>query len=121
MFNSYQLTMYRTVPELTIVNNEIAIKDKRFENTAAIVKWCRNVEDDETRAQRSKAVRDLVLKQQKILKNFAAKFMQHIQHDPQFSTVARHESEWQDFIIITFNAQQRQKRLKNSIRIMKRY
>ena len=50
MFNSYQLTMYRTVPEMTIVNNEIAIKDKRFENTAVIVKWCRNVKDDETRA-----------------------------------------------------------------------
>ena len=50
MFYSYQLTMYRTIPELTVVNNEIAIKNKRFENTAAIVKRCRNVEDDETRA-----------------------------------------------------------------------
>ena len=49
------------------------------------------------------------------------RFLKHIQHDPQFSTVAKHEHEWQDFTTITFNAQQRQKRLEGSNRIMKRY
>ena len=56
-----------------------------------------------------------------MLEDFAAEFMQHIQHDSQFSIVIRHESEWQNFIIITLNAQQRQKRLEDSIRIMKKY
>ena len=104
MFNSYQLAMYRIALKLTVINNEIAIEGKRFEDTAAIVEWCRDVKDDDARAQRLKAVRDLVLKQQEILEDFAAEFMQHIQHDPQFSTVARHEPEWQDFTTIAFNA-----------------
>ena len=56
-----------------------------------------------------------------MLKNFVVEFMQHIQHDSQFSIVIRHESKWQNFIIIILNAQQRQKRLENNIRIMKKY
>ena len=110
MFNSYQLAIYRIIPKLTTINNKITIEGKRFEDTTAIVEWCRNVKDDEARAQRLKAVRDLVLKQHEILEDFAAEFMQHIQHDPQFSTVARHEPEWQNFTTIAFNAQQRQER-----------
>ena len=86
-----------------------------------IVEWCRNVKNDETRVERLKIVKDFVFKQQKMLKNFAAKFMQHIQHDLQFSTIVKHEFKWQNFIIIAFNAQQRQKKLTDNIRIMKRY
>ena len=41
----------------------------------------------------------------KMLKDFVAKFMQHIQHNLQFSIVIWHESKWQNFIIITLNAQ----------------
>ena len=102
--------MYCIASKLKVINNEIAIEGKQFEDTAAIVEWCRDVKDDEAWAQRLKAVRDLVLKQQEILEDFAAEFMQHIQYDPQFSTVARHEPEWQDFTTIASNAQQRQER-----------
>ena len=56
-----------------------------------------------------------------MLKNFAAKFMQYIQHDSQFSTIVKHEFEWQNFIIIMFNVQQKQKILTDNIRIIKRY
>ena len=47
--------------------------------------------------------------------------MQHIQHDLQFLTIVRHEFEWQDFIIITFNVQKKQERLADNIRIIKQY
>ena len=56
-----------------------------------------------------------------MLKNFAAEFMQHIWYDLQFLTIIRHKFKWQNFIIIIFNVQQRQKRLADNIRIMKRY
>ena len=52
MSASYQLAKYRTAPELTVVNNGIAIGDRRFESTAAIVEWCRDVKDNESRAER---------------------------------------------------------------------
>ena len=90
----HQLIKYRTASKLTIINNEIAIKNRQFENTVIIVEWCKNVKDDETQIEKLKVVKDLVLKQQKMLKNFAAEFMQYIQHDSQFSTIVRHELEW---------------------------
>ena len=121
MFFFHQLIKYCIASKLIIINNEITIKNKQFKNTIIIIEWCRNVKNDETQAEKLKVVKDFIFKQQKMLKNFAAEFMQHIQHDSQFSTIVRHEFEWQDFIIITFNAQQRQKRLTDSIRIMKRY
>ena len=121
MFFFHQLIKYRIASKLMIINNKITIKNRQFENTVIIVKWCRDVKNDETRIEKLKVVKDFVLKQQKMLKNFAAKFMQHIQHDLQFSTIIKHEFEWQNFIIITFNAQQRQKKLTDSICIMKQY
>ena len=121
MSTHYHLALSRTAPELTVVNNEVALGGKKFKDTAAIVEWCREATDDAARSLRLKAVRDLVLRQQEILEDFAAEFMQHIQHDPQFSTVVRHEPEWQDFTTIALNAQQRQERLEGSIRTMKRY
>ena len=101
----YQLIKYRIISKLIIINNEIAIKNKQFKNTVVIVKWCRNVKNDEMRIERLKVVKDIVFKQQKMLKNFATEFMQHIQHDLQFLTIVRHKLEWQNFIIIAFNIQ----------------
>ena len=121
MFIHYHLTLSRIAFELIVINNEVALKDKKFKNIVVIVKWCRKITNDATRFLKLKVMKNLILKQQKILKDFVAEFMQHIQHNSQFSIVIWHELKWQNFIIITLNAQQRQKRFKSSIRIMKRY
>ena len=74
----HQLIKYRIVLKLTIINNEIAIENRQLKNIIVIVEWCKDVKDDETQAERLKVVKDFVFKQQKMLKNFAAEFMQHI-------------------------------------------
>ena len=61
------------------MNNEIALGGRKFKDTAAIVEWCREVKDDEARSLRLKAVRDLVLRQQEMLEDFAAEFMPDFQ------------------------------------------
>ena len=121
MFIHYHLILSRIALELIVINNEVALKGKKFKNIVVIVKWCRKATDDATRFLKLKVVRNLILRQQEILKDFVVEFMQHIQHDSQFSIVIRHEPEWQNFIIIALNAQQRQKRLEDNIHIMKRY
>ena len=38
MFIYYHLTLSRTVFELIVINNEVALKDKKFKNIVIIVK-----------------------------------------------------------------------------------
>ena len=60
---SHQLIKYRIASKLTIVNNEIAIENRQFENIVIIVEWCKDVKDDKTQIERLKVVRDFVFKQ----------------------------------------------------------
>ena len=62
MFIYYHLTLSRTAFKLIIINNEVALKDKKFKNIVVIIKWCQKTTNDAIRFLKLKIMKDLILK-----------------------------------------------------------
>ena len=91
-----------------------------FSIFAAVLAWCRTVSDNEVIYQKFKTIRDLMLQQHNRLKNFAVEFVRDVKICAQYSSAAHQNRAWQDLNALTINAEKRQKRIKRSIRFMKR-
>ena len=61
-----------------------------------------------------------MLQQHNRLKNFAIEFVRDAKTCAQYSSTAHQDKAWQDLNVLTINAKKRQKRIKKSIRFMKR-
>ena len=61
-----------------------------------------------------------MLQQHNRLKNFAVEFMRNVKICAQYSSAVHQNKAWQDLNVLTINAKKRQKRVKKSIRSMKR-
>ena len=61
-----------------------------------------------------------MLQQHNRLKNFAAEFVQNVKICAQYSSAAHQNKTWQDLNVLIINVEKRQKRVKESIRSMKR-
>ena len=91
-----------------------------FSISAAVLAWCRAVSNNKVIYQKLKTIRDLMLQQHNCLKNFAVEFMQKVKIYAQYSSTAHQNRVWQDLNALIINAEKRQKRVKKSIRFMKR-
>ena len=61
-----------------------------------------------------------MLQQYNCLKNFAVEFVQNVKICAQYSSAAHQNRTWQDLNVLIINAKKRQKRVKKSIKFMKR-
>ena len=61
-----------------------------------------------------------MLQQHNRLKNFAVEFVQNVKTCAQYSSAAHQNRAWQDLNALTINAEKRQKRIKESIKFIKR-
>ena len=61
-----------------------------------------------------------MLQQHNRLKNFAVEFVRDVKICAQYSSAAHQNKAWQDLNVLIINAEKRQKRVKESIRSMKR-
>ena len=61
-----------------------------------------------------------MLQQHNRLKDFAIEFVRDVKTCAQYSSTAHQNRAWQDLNILTINAKKRQKRIKKSIKFMKR-
>ena len=61
-----------------------------------------------------------MLQQHNRLKNFAVEFVQNVKTCAQYSSAAHQNRAWQDLNVLIINAEKRQKRVKKSIKFMKR-
>ena len=61
-----------------------------------------------------------MLQQYNRLKNFAVEFVRNVKTYAQYSSAAHQNRAWQDLNILIINAEKRQKRIKESIKFMKR-
>ena len=111
---------YSSVSELKLIENQIVLDVITFPIFAAVLAWCRIVSDNKIIYQRLKAVRDLMLQQHNRLKNFAVEFVQDVKICAQYSSAAHQNKAWQDLNVLIINAEKRQKRVKKSIKSMKR-
>ena len=111
---------YSNVLELKLIKNQIVFDAITFSTFAAILAWCWVVSDNEIIYQRLKTIRDLMLQQHNCLKNFAAEFVRNVKICAQYSSVVHQNRAWQDLNVLTINAEKCQKRIKKSIRSMKR-
>ena len=111
---------YSNVLELKLIEDQIAFDAITFPTFAAVLAWCRTVSDNEISYQRFKTIRDLMLQQHNHLKNFAAEFVRNVKTCAQYSSAAHQNRTWQDLNVLTINAKKRQKRVKESIKSMKR-
>ena len=91
-----------------------------FSIFAAILAWCRTVSDNKIIYQKFKAIQDLMLQQHNCLKNFAVEFVRDVKICTQYSSAVHQNRTWQDLNILIINAEKRQKRIKESIKFMKR-
>ena len=62
MFIHYHLILFRIVSKLIVINNEVALEDKKFKNIVVIIKWYREIKNDVIRFLKLKVVKDLILK-----------------------------------------------------------
>ena len=62
MFIYYHLALFRIVFELIIINNEVALKGKKFKNIIIIIKWCRKTTNDAIQFLKLKIVKNLILR-----------------------------------------------------------
>ena len=111
---------YSSVSELKLIENQIAFGAITFPIFAAVLAWCRAVSDNEVIYQRFKTIRDLMLQQHNRLKNFAVEFVRDVKICAQYSSAAHQNKAWQDLNILIINAKKRQKRVKESIKFIKR-
>ena len=61
-----------------------------------------------------------MLQQHNRLKNFAVEFVRDVKICAQYSSAAHQNKAWQDLNVLIINAEKRQKRIKESIKFMKR-
>ena len=111
---------YSSVFELKLIKNQIVLGAVTFSISAAVLAWCRAVFDNKIIYQRFKTVRDLMLQQHNRLKDFAVEFVRNVKICAQYSSAAHQNKAWQDLNVLIINAKKRQKRVKKSIRFMKR-
>ena len=111
---------YSSVLELKLIENQIVFDAITFSIFAAVLAWCRAVSDNEIIYQRFKTIRDLMLQQHNRLKNFAVEFVRDVKICAQYSSAAHQNKAWQDLNVLIINAKKRQKRIKKSIKFMKR-
>ena len=111
---------YNNVLELKLIKNQIAFGAVTFSISAAVLAWCWAVSDNEVIYQRFKTIRDLMLQQYNCLKDFAVEFMRNVKTCAQYSSAAHQNRAWQDLNVLIINVKKRQKRVKKSIRFMKR-
>ena len=111
---------YSSVFELKLIKNQIIFDAGTFSIFAAILAWCRAVSDNKVICQKFKTIQDLILQQHNRLKNFAVEFMRDVKICAQYSSTAHQNKTWQDLNVLIINAKKRQKRVKKSIKFMKR-
>ena len=111
---------YNSVLELKLIKNQIVFDAETFSTSAAVLAWCRAVSDNEIIYQKLKTIQDLMLQQHNRLKNFAVEFVRDVKICAQYSSAAHQNKAWQDLNVLIINAEKRQKRVKKSIKFIKR-